>query len=97
MKLKLIRQVFSGDRESWRRLSLFEVVEGEKYQVEDWRAVLSAARDEGVEVSQEGDGYPGGPFAREPAIDWWPNAWDEKAKATLTAHLTIEQSGGLDI
>lgn len=160
MKLKLIRQIASGDRESWRRLSLFEVVEGENYappppaekemvdrvweaawdeleltdiatptteqmafivsmkcsmsverikdlrywpEIEDWHSeVLGAAREEGVEVSDAGDGYPGGPFAREPAIGWWPHVWDgsvdgKRSVIPLAAHLTIEQSGGLDI
>jgi hypothetical protein len=66
-------------------------------ELEDWHSdVLSAAREEGVEVSDAGDGYPGGPFAREPLIDWWEKAWDGQANATLP-HLTIEQSGGLDV
>lgn len=107
MKLKLVRSLHSGDSESWRNLSVFEVVEGLSPAAaskggltrEEWDGeVLKAAEDCGIHCRAASRGQR---FAFEPVIDWWKDSYyGDPAPVPppcQLAHLTIEQTGGLDV
>ena len=105
MKLKLVRSVHTGDSESWRNLSMFEVLEGLAPAAasqggqtkEEWDAeVLSAAEACDIFTRSASSGRR---YANEPIIDWWKDSYADPAQQPLCnlAHITIEQTGGLDV